>query len=303
MNKLIQYSVMAAVGVLVFASLLVPIVSEGMTTAGDPVTYTNPTFAVYKEVEAGDVLKCTSTFVDNTRTNVWTLNDQVVNPVTGSYAWNPGVLSDGLYVGVFGADNNSLANYYVIADSTHTQRYLSASTSTTTNVEYTLTFGNGTVSVIKDTSEEIVTAPYTWAYCICPLADGEYCSAVADGTGYVYANSDVTMCGAYTSGELDTTYYYHNGVNYTGSDFEMETTISKTLVNGTTDVYTASVSVSMTDGDTTETFVPYRVLVPYEVTGHATSGAVYDMLGIIPLLVIVGLIMGIVGVVVTRRLE
>lgn len=289
-NKWITLTIGFLVGAIILASF-VPVVTSTQETIGEPITYTNPTFAVYKEVEAGDVLKCTSTFVDGTRTNVWTLNDQVVNPVMGSYAWNPGVLSDGLYIGVFGADNNNLGNYYVMTDSTHTQRYLGAATSTNPNVEYTITFENGTVSVIKDASEEIVTAPYTWAYCICPLADGEYCSAVADGTGYVYANSDVTMCGAYTSGELDTTYYYHNGVNYTGSDFEMETTINKTLVDGTTDVYTASVSVSMTDGDTSETFVPYRVLVPYEVSGHATKGAMYDIYGLLPLIAGVGLLM------------
>jgi hypothetical protein len=59
----------------------------------------------------------------------------------------------------------------------------------------------------------------------------------------------------------------------------------------------------MSDGADTETFTPYRILVPYEISGHATSGSMYDMLGVIPLLVTIGLILGVVGVIASRRLE
>ena len=304
-TKLIPLIMTLVVGIILAGSLLVPVLSDAQKTIGPEVTLTNNSPIVLREVESGDVLKCTSTY-DTTSHNAWTLNDEPITPLTtSSLGWNVGVMSDGYYMQILGAENSNMAIWYDMTSTTASINYANSATETYTLRTYTITFGDGTITTEFDSgsgSPSTKTYEYSWGYTICPYGEGEYCAPVSGGVGIVKDSNQVILCGAYTSGDLDTMYYYKDGQTYVSNDaYTMTANITTAVHTGTTDVYDATVSVDMTDGDDTESFTPYRILVPYEVTGHAASGASYSLLGAIPIIVIVALIVAAIGMVAVRR--
>lgn len=290
------------IAVVLLASVLVPVISSSLVTAGDKVVFTNDSAIVLREAEDGDVLQCTRATVDGVTSNTWTLNDEEISTIQGgALSFDVGLMSDGIYMNMW--RTNGGGEYYDMTDETpvQTQFGLGTSDDPTAPGITTFTFSASTITVV-DNLGNTVTADYTWAYVACPYNDGKYCAAVAGGVGYVSNDDEITLCGAYTSGSLDTMYYFHNDTTYvSNSAYQMTPSIEMEIAEGTTDIYSATVSVSMTDGEDTESFTPYRILVPYEVSGHADSGAMYSLLNIIPLLVTVGILMGIVTAVFVRR--
>lgn len=304
--KLVNAIITITVAVICIAAMLVPVVGDVQKTAGDQVTLTNDSSLMLKEVESGDVLKLVRTVTSvatPTYSDVWYLNDEPITGVSGS-AWNVGIVSDGIYMQILGRTNSSAAWWLPMGSTNMIANYWTASSVTEDNgsVTSTVTFGDDSLTVLSGNTNSSASYDYTWAYVVCPQADGEYCCAISGGTGIVESASDVILCGAYTSGELDTMYYYKDGTSYvSNTDYTMTPSITTSLHSGTTDIYDATVSVSMTDGTDTESFTPYRIIVPYEVTGHATSGGYYSLLGAIPVMVIVGLLVTTIGMMVIRR--
>lgn len=289
------------IAVVLLSSVLVPVISSTLVTAGDEVTLTNNTAIVLREIEDGDVLKCERTkLTETTQSDVWTLNDEIITSLSGtSITWNTGIMSDAVYMQINGASNSAAGTFYDVTRATPSTQYFGAPPSAEigSTTATTFTFSNGEVVVVFG-ENTMLTKPYTWGYVVCPNEDGEYSAAVSGGTGMVTNTNEITLCGAYTSGENDTMYTYHNGTSYvSNTDYTIDVSIETEIHDGTTDIYDATVSVDIGD----ETFTPYRILVPYEVSGHADSGAMYSLLNIIPLLVTVGILMGIVTAVFVRR--
>lgn len=302
-KNIIQMVVAVVIGVIMIGPLT-GVVSGAMVTAGDEITMTNNSDIVLKSIDDGDVFKLTSTRnADSTKTDVWTINDNVVSNLSGSsLSWNVGLISDAMYVRIVSQANASSAATTLMSSTTGVEQYISPG-STEGVYTWTWTFENGTMTYIDRYGTE-VTAPYTWGYVVCPLEDGEYYSAETEGVGICKDVKDLILCGGYTSGSLDTMYALHNGETYTSvSAYTMTVNSTTVLHDGTTDIYDITVSVDISDGESTESFTPYRIYLPYEVSGHATSGSMYDLLGVIPLLVTIGLILGVVGVIASRRLE
>lgn len=281
------------VGIILAGSLLAPVISDAQNTIGPEITMTNESSFVLKEADTGDVLKNVRTTVDGTRTDAWTFNDTaIVGPSSGGTNWTVGVMSDSVYMQINAPDNAS-AGSWLYMDGTGTYHYFGNITVTFTDTEIQIDTGNADTSANVD---------YTWAYVICPYEEGEYIAPALGGTGYVSKATDVLLCGFYSTGELDTTYYYHDGNSYVSTEgYSMTANIALALHEGTTDIYDATVSVTVTDGVDSETFTPYRIFVPYEVTGHAASGASYSLLGAIPIMVIVALVMVAVGAIAYNR--
>ena len=299
-KNIIQMVVAVVIGVIMIGPL-VSVVTDAQTDLGDPITLTNTSSIVLREAKDGDVLKVVRTVSGGTTTDAWTLNDEAITGPTGAAgSWDVGIMSDGLYLVIYGSNNSYVGSYADISTNSNAY-FLTGSTSVT----YSMTFDDGNITIKNETtSTQVATAPYTWGYVMCPYGDGEYCAPISGGVGIVKDPEQVILCGLYSSGDLDTVYYYINGAGVVGnSSYDMDVNISTALHSGTTDIYDATVSVTITDGDDSETFTPYRILVPYQVSGHATAGAAYDLLGVIPLLVTIGLILGVVGVVVSRRME
>lgn len=270
------------VGAIILASF-VPIFVNVQNESGEEITLVNESSFVLKEVDNGDVLKNVRTTVDNVRTDAWSLNDtSIIGPSSGGTNWTVGIMSDSVYMQINAPDNAS-AGSWLYMDGTGTYHYFGNITVTFTDTEIQIDTGN------VDTSANV---NYSWAYVICPYEDGEYIAPSLGGTGYVSQATDVLLCGYYSTGELDTMYYYHDGNSYVSTDgYSMSTNIDLVLHPGTSDIYDATVSVTVTDGTDSETFTPYRIFVPYEVTGHATKGVMFDIFGLLPLVAGVGLLM------------
>ena len=290
------------IAVVLLSSVLVPVISSTLVTAGDELTLKNDSDIVLKSIDDGDVLKLTSTRdANNSKTDVWTINDQQITSVSGgALGWNVGLISDAMYVRVLSSGNAASAATTLMSSTTGTEQYISPGTTEGAYV-WTWTFEDGVMTYIDRYGTE-VTASYTWGYVACPLEDGEYYSAETNGVGICSSADDLILCGGYTTGDLDTMYAYHNGEKYVSvSAYTMTVNTTTELHDGTTDIYDITVSVDVSDGENTETFTPFRIYLPYEVTGHADSGTMYSLLNIIPLLVTVGILMGIVTAVFVRR--
>lgn len=295
MHDIIKASIFAAIGVLVFASLLVPVVSDAMTENGEPITYTNDSTFVLKEAEAGDVLKNIRTTEGGTNSDAWTFNNTpIVGPQSGGTDWTVGIMSDSVYL-MINAPANASAGSWLKMDGTGTYHYFG---------NITVTFTGSEIQIVTDFEDTSGTFTYSWAYVICSYDQGEYVSPALNGSGYVNKSADVLLCGFYSTGDLDCMYSYHKGATYvSNSSYTMSVDNGLTLVDGTTDIYKTAVDVAISDGNDTEHFTPFRIFVPYQVTGHATSGALYDMLGILPIAVICVLIFGVLGAALYSRIE
>jgi hypothetical protein len=114
----------------------------------------------------------------------------------------------------------------------------------------------------------------------------------------VSSYKDIVALGAYTSGDNDTMYRLVNGVLTIGGAFDHSFNVETSLYEGTTDIYKID-NLTITIGG--ESFTPYYVLVPVEVSGHATSGATYTILSVVPIVVVAGLIMAGIYVFISRK--
>ena len=294
MNRIIGLVIALVVGGLLVGGLLIPSIEAIQTNVGDEIKITNNSPIVLREAEPGDVLECVRTVSDGVAADAWTLNGEaVVGPTGSADTWNVGILSDGIYLSVNAAANAAVGSWYAMSAATPTPSYLSGGGGS--GAHYGIVFAEDTITVYGNYGAEspttITTAQYTWAYVVCPYGEGEYCAPVAGGVGIVKNPEQVILCGAYTTGDLDTMYAYINGETYvSNSAYTMTANISTATHSGTTDIYDATVSVTISDGADSETFTPYRILVPYEIAGHESSGMYYVMFGVISILGIVALV-------------
>lgn len=297
------------VAVVLFGALL-PGFTGASVGAGTEITKTNDgTGHTFKEMVPGDVLSCVSDYTVSPRTDTWTLNGEtVLNEGITGLTWDWGLISDAYYLMVNANDNASIGSGTAITSTPGTPTYYGKGTAVS-NAVFTWTMNEDKTLTYLKTTDGVDGTPTvynsTWAYVVASIEDGAYMSAQVTTNSY-YAklgDKDIILAGNYTTGDLDTGYYYgKDGVltvvnsSYTGTvNFEQE------LSDGTTDIYDTLVTVSITDGTDTEQFSPYRALVPYEVEGHASSGALYTLLQILPLLIGAGLVVGAVGWFITRK--
>lgn len=291
-KNIMSIMVVALVGAVILTGFL-PVLGATQETIGESVTYVNESSFVLKEADAGDVLKNIRTTDSGVNTDTWTFNNQsIVGPTGAGTNWTVGIMSDSIYAQI-NAPANASAGYWQYMDGTGPIHYFGNITVTFTDTEIQIVTGSDATSTI---------ANYTWAYVICSYEEGEYYAPAFDGVGYVNKNTDVLLCGYYSTGELDCMYSYHNGQTYvSNASYTMKINNDLTLVNGTTDIYTTAVDVEISDGADTEHFTPFRIFVPYEVDGHKTAGALYDLYGLIPLIVAVGLLMFVITAILIRR--
>lgn len=310
-KTMIKGIVMMTVAIIIVLGTIVPVISSSMETSGDPITKTNTgTGRTFKEMIPGDVLKCVSTYSDGSRTDVWTLNDNtVLNEGITGLTWDWGLISDVYFMQVNAPANSAIGSGQAITSTPGSISYYSGADSTNPNKTFTWTLSEDMTLtytlMIGDTQSATATYTPTWVYVVSTIEDGAYMSAQVTTNPYFAkeGNKDIILAGNYTTGDLDTGYYYgKDGVltvvntSYTGT-----VNFTQDLSDGTTDIYDTKVTVTITDGSNTEEFSPYRALVPYQVQGHADSGTVYTMLGVIPLVIVVSLLIGAVTIFLRQR--
>ena len=282
--------VSAILGVILLVTVVAPIVSDGQTTIGDPVTYTNPLNDgnyYMRQIEDGDTLVCTVTEGQSTTVYV---NGEQIRTIDGSI--------------LGGYHDLIMTNVYTCNTGGSTSGLQIASVNSTT-VGYTSTvtisYNNGEITQASEGQTPAVFSGVTWGYIVCNEPDAGYYESVRTGGTpfYVKDNNDVVCAGVYTTGDNDTYYWYKDGVTEVAQDYTSGSAITKTLVAGTTDIYQATITITVGD----EEFTPYRVLIPIEVTGHATSGSLYSMLGVIPIVVAIGIVLGVVSMAIVNRYD
>ena len=288
MNKLIQYAVMVAVGVLVFATLLVPIINdaekttETVTNAGvynmtdDDSDYT----LVYNGLSGTINANGTVIQRDSIPAGAWTL---VSTPDYMIRLQNYAAQSYNLWIFGINGFNRVIGN--VETDGV------------------TLNIVSGSITL--DTE--------TWTY------NGEFRGidpngsyVMTDGQPFTVNKTDSIIVG---NGTTPVSVWYDlfymigtvDDMNVTSKD---TITISNVVVNSTPlSKYTSGVSVesitfTATEGTNNANATYNRVIAPAEVTlelaVHADDST-RAIIGVIPLIVIVGLIAGIIGVIAVRR--
>lgn len=259
------------IGILVgglILSCFVPVIVSTQQTVGDGITLTNESYE-YVSLSNGDV---NTTYEDG----VLKINDvtQTVPAVGGQIffacdyviLWFNGSVPYGSYLNQASGIRN-IASF----DLTVSDNKLSGS----------VTYDNNKTQTVSD--QDI-----TFSFYYDP--NGEY-SVFKGSTTQPYVNSDVdiTAVGTYYTGDNKTFYWCYNGVaGGIDENFTYGATISKTLTDGTTDIYNVT---GVTFDISGETFTPFYMIAPKEVSGHQTSGAMYDILGMLPLVAGVGLLM------------
>ena len=281
-KRLIELTVGIVVGLVVFSAILMPVVNNAKLTTGDEVTYTN--------TGAGYTLLTTSENMSISLYDTTITIDGVEYPAkTGTY-W--GIATDTWVIRYNGSTFDFTTGRLNGGEPYGPQ---------IDGATITLADGNSTVEYTFDnhTRSETYSSSYTWA--AIPSQSGEWITVSQNSQVYVNDLNDFILSGFYTTGDNDAYYTYYDGVSsayYSSTTYPAEFTADLTLVEGTTDVYQTSRPL-MHVGD--ESFTPYVYLVKEKISGHADSGTVYDMISVIPILIIAGLIIGIVGVAISRR--
>ena len=269
------------VGVILIGTLLAPTIEGIQKTAGDEITKINDTAILLREAEDGDVLKAAWTEGEW----VWTLNDERIEGINdNAIYWNTYVVSDSAYMS--GRGSTGWASSLTVFSQNPTRSDTGFGNSQYSD-NITVEFGADTITftgAIASPLTSPITVPYTWAYVVCPEQDATYCSAVSGGIAYVSDVSDLILCGAYTTGDNDCSYTYKDGIaTVFGAEYPITVNNSLEIADGTTDIYQDTVTVDIGG----EVFTPFRLIVPYEITGHATSGAEYTLYGVVVVLFIV----------------
>lgn len=293
-TNVLTLAITLTIGVILAGSLLMPVISDAQDTI-EPITKTNDTAVLLRPAESGDVLKAT---YDASTGWIWSLNDTVIEGVgDNSITWNTYIISDAAYLSGRGATGWASSITLFDTNPTGNVGYGNSSYSD----EITITFADGAMTFEGPVASPLTfptTVDYTWAYVICPEIEATYCAAVDGGSAYVKSTNDVILCGVYTTGENDCSYYMKNGeATVIGGDYTINVNQNMVLTDGTNDIYTDTISVDIGD----ENFTPFRIFVPYEVSGHATSGATISLLGALPIMVIIGLVLAATSAIFTRR--
>lgn len=279
--------VSAILGVILLVTVVAPIVSDGQTTTGDPATVTNvmntttPKYTIWDgsditiEYDATD-----KTYSVNGVANSFASTTQRILVASNDFACRNGG----------SADNPQILTQYVNLTS---QIAHSSFTFEVVNKEYTFTVSD--VDPYTGTLDWMVYAEDTGTANLGQVNQNA-------GPWYTSNNDKLIVLGnIYTTGENDTFYSYYDGeltVNDEYADVS-NVEVSKTLAEGYTDIYETTITVNVGE----ESFTPYFILTPITVTGHEASGAVYSMLGVIPIVIAIGIVLGVVGMAVVNRYE
>lgn len=261
MGKLVGVVLTLAVAIIMIASVLVPVISDAQMNSGDELTYNNSIeSARYSAVIDGEY---------NYSSDGWFFNGEKISDMVNA----PLIESDVVYVG--GYAGSTLFTFAIYSSTS--AAYRSSSTPLTMII-------SGNTCTISTTSEVLYSGEFGWMYV--KSADGPYCFKQGSADAYANSINDFVYCGIYTTGENDTYYYAIDGQAHSTQYENAELNNGLVLVDGTTDIYKGHNTITI-DG---ETFTPFWWLVKEEINGHESSGAVYSLYGVIPIMVIVALV-------------
>lgn len=283
--KIISGLIAIFIAITMVASVLVPVVSDGLTVVGDPITLqTGGSQANVRLGEVGEGDTITMVVGDGSLT----INGEVLT-LSSPSTWTPVIYMDTGYVNV------RLSTYLVnlVMYGEH-----AAPTTVSCPAGTTITISDGVLTADLETPVSI-----EYGVCYSVGSDDNLAMLIDMGARYtekslISSVDDIIIYGYYESGENDTNYSYVDGKLTVEEDFTSSISYDLTLKEGTTDIYGIN-EFSINIGG--ESFTPYYALVPLYVDGHADSGSAYDVLKIIIPLMIIAIIAASIALIVTRR--
>lgn len=309
-NNIIMGVIALMLGAVMIGGALLPSVAAAIDIS-DPITlYNEGAGHTYREAKSGDVLKLESRYDATTqiKTDIWTLNGKSVinDDMIPEFSWDILMMSDVLWAQVNSSGNASSGSIVLFEQGNGTNRNYFGAGSTNPEFIWTISFTDDTISWTaseNDTLIEEYSLNYGWCFVPCAIEDGGYRSSSVDASNFKMTDiNDYVLSGSYTTGELDTGYWFKDGVFSTSvTTYSGSTSTTSALIDGTRDIYNVSATVTITDGSNSETFAPYRALVPYEVHGHETNGIMASLFNVLPLVTIAGLVMAGTYVFISRK--
>lgn len=279
MHDIIKASVFAAIGVLVFASLLVPVVSDAIDD--NHTDLLNNTGVKYRMVEATESVTASwdgTTCLINGVAVTYGATYSFITADTFCCRWS----SSGVPARVFDYENNTASNYPT----------------------WTLTASNGTATLtdLAD-STKTETVSYSWLFIPnteTPVKDNW---VMTNGNSTYYLTDDSEIYISSTDGNIVISGKFSD-LNITTNGVEATYTADYTEVSGYTenvyklDNFVITSAISGVDYTFDRFIVPYSI----EVENEGTT-AINNMLGLIPLVVILSLILGLIGAALYSRVE
>lgn len=285
-KNIMSIMVVALVGAVILTGFL-PVLGATQEGIGTPISFTNsPSITNDNELLVTNDISTPHTFSAEYPNAYVTIDGEQIptaNAVQGFY-----FVSDGVSVCNTGA-------FFVVSYGETVAQY-----SPSWNVALSVTFENGvsTFTYRDGGTTNTYTTNYTWiGYRV--TEGGNYVNKVNVAVATYHDMSDFIAMGNYTTGENDTYYLAKDGViSLSESQYNASlTTINTTDVSGTTDVYRGTLRVNVDD----ESFTPFVWAVKKTIDGHEDSGALYDVYGLIPLMVAIGLLMFAITAILIRR--
>lgn len=285
-NKILATLVAVFVGIIMLGSVLIPTITDAKLVVGDPIeleqTGSRSPYLLGK-VPTDDTVTLA------VGTEGVTVNGELVEIVASPSTWTPIIYTDGGFVQIRNESGTTKATVYTL-DNNATDVSLESGN--------TAVFDGGVCTI---TASSTTTFNYSECYSIGYNDDMRL--LIDMGMRYnthsmVNSINDVTIYGWYATGENDTQYSFKDGKLSVVGDYESSVDYELTLHEGTTDIYDIT-KFNVTIGG--ETFVPYYALVPEIVEGHADSGAAYDIVGAIPIIIIIAIVLLAAGLIFRSR--
>lgn len=287
-NKILATVLAIFVGVIIVGSVLMPTVTDANKVLGDPVTFYNDDIYTFKEVQDGDELVIERYLINEEKAIKMSLNG---NDIPIGRVYTPVVVSDGIVASIYPANNASTISYRMVKDNpTNESQFWGAMDEGT----ITISFDDGIFTftmIAGDSTPATFTVSCDWGYIACPVSDSSYIASSVSGSAYVRDGTIPIICGPVTT---PATMIYQNNTGDFGisnPDVTGAPIYTYSKVDGTSDIYTLDVKVSLTSGGvTTESDAGY-FLVPYKVVGHEDHGTSISLVNVLPILVIVAILM------------
>ena len=277
-NKLIPVVLTLVVGIILAGSVLVPVLNDAKEDLGNPATLTNTSnnkvpLKYWEGEEIVYAFDNTNKVFTRDGENVTWYSNQLIFTTSDFSLWSRAATND--YKLAILGDTSDVHNSFTVTIS-----------------------ADGSCTILRG-STTVYEGVLTWAVYQDP--DGTANLVEHQGGSYLTGVKDnlIILGNLYTTGENDTYYSYYNGVLTVGEEYADNSSVSitSTLKEGYTDIYTNDVSVIIGE----ESFTPYYIVIPATVSGHEAAGAAYSLLGAIPVIVIVALLVAAIGMIAVRR--
>lgn len=276
-TNLLTLVVTLTVGIILAGSLMMPVIADAQLTAGPATTLTNEKYASenykYNIWDGSDIVLEYTPSPDISTPGIFTVNGESVTLLGISQRI---VLASNDFASRSGGTAVSVLNSQFVESTT--QLGNTAFTYTITNKEYTLELGNNTYTGTVD-----------WLVYATDDGDANLVQLKDTNAFYTsYQDKIVVLGNIYTTGDNDTFYSYFGGdltVNAAYAD-ESSVDLTKVRKDGYTDIYNTTITVNVGD----ESFTPFFILAPEVVNGHEAD-ATFSLLGVLPILVIIGLVL------------